>query len=130
MDPLINTRYKNICNIYIYIYMKSPLSKLKLCTPAYIYLVISVITLILMGFQNINSNSMYCIGNYECEVPNTSIVFIIKILYIAFWTWLLNVICKGGGSIISWIIVLVPFLLMFFFIGSFLLFNRTLPSYY
>lgn len=109
--------------------MKGVLPEMKLCNPAYFYLVISVISLVIMTMQNVNSSSMYCVGEYSCPVPNKAIVFIIKVLYIVFWTWLLNLICKSGAPIVSWILVLLPFVLMFFLIATFILYNGRSPSF-
>lgn len=106
--------------------MKMP--EMNLCAPAKVYLVISVITLFFMWTQNIGSGSMYCVGDYGCEMPNKGVVFVLKVLYIAFWTWLLNLICKSGVPIVSWILVLFPFVLMFVLIGGFLLLNGRGPS--
>jgi hypothetical protein len=44
-----------------------------------------------------------------------------QLIYIAFWTWLLNIICKINTNI-SWFIVLLPFVL-FFVILLAILFN-------
>jgi len=71
-----------------------------LCTPAQLYLALSVIALI---FVAINSFSITTI--------------IIKLIFIALWTFVLNWICSKGYTTISWILVLLPyimFLLMFF----------------
>ena len=95
----------------------------ELCPPAKVYLVISVVSLFFMSTQNIGSGSTYCVGNYGCNVPNKGIVFIIKVLYIVFWTWLLNLICKAGVPVLSWILVLFPFILMFILIAGFILFH-------
>ena len=93
----------------------------QLCTPAYIYLVISLIVLVVMTFQNVGNNQQYCAGNYVCQVSNTSLIFLIKLLYVAFWTWVLNLICKAGAPIVSWILVMFPIVLMFFLIALFIL---------
>ena len=45
----------------------------KLCTPAYIYLVISVIAIVLLMFQNSGNKDVYCMGYYECPVPSTAL---------------------------------------------------------
>jgi hypothetical protein len=45
------------------------------------------------------------------------LVFIIKLIYILFWTWVLNLICKDGHTNISWLLVLLPFILLFVMIG-------------
>lgn len=92
----------------------------KLCTPAYVYLVISSIALIIMIIQNFGNTNIYCIGSYTCDVSSTAIIFIIKALYILLWTWILNLICKYGSPSISWFLVLLPFILFFVLIAFFL----------
>jgi hypothetical protein len=84
-----------------------------LCTPAYVYLVISVIALVVMIFQNMGSKQVYCLGLYECDTQNVTMIFAIKILYVLFWTWILNLICNQGYTTVSWILVLLPFILFF-----------------
>ena len=85
-------------------------NKGKMCEPAMLYLVISVLGLIMIVMQN-TSSDVYCMGTYECERVSKPTAFIIQVFYIAFWTWLLNTLCKNGYKNISWIIVLFPFLL-------------------
>jgi len=106
--------------------MPSLLTRIQnLCTPAYVYLVISIIILVTMAFQNMGSNTEYCAGNYSCTVSNTAIVFLIKLLFVIFWTWVLHLICKAGAPIISWLLVLFPIVLMFLFIILFLFSGAT-----
>ena len=88
-----------------------------LCTPSYVYLVISTIFLLLATFQNYGNVNTYCLGEYECNVPNTTLVFMIKVIYILFWTWILNLMCGAGATGIAWILVLLPFVLMFVMLG-------------
>ena len=89
-----------------------------MCTPAYVYLVISTIALIVMAFQNLGNVNMYCIGSYSCNVSSVSMIFILKALYILFWTWVLNIICRGGAPGLAWFFVLLPYILMFILIGA------------
>ena len=42
-----------------------------LCTPAYLYFVISIIAIIIMAVQNYGNTSTYCLGEYSCEVSST-----------------------------------------------------------
>ena len=84
-----------------------------LCTPAYVYLVISSIALVVMFLQNVGNSNVYCLGTYSCEVSNTAMIFAIKLLYVLFWTWLLNIICRGGASAFAWVLVLMPFIILF-----------------
>lgn len=83
-----------------------------LCTPAYVYLVISSIALVVMFMQNVGNTKIYCVGSYSCDVSNTPMIFVIKLIYILFWTWLLNIICRGGATSFAWLLVLLPILLL------------------
>lgn len=67
---------------------------LKICAPALIYTIFSLTQIIIDTFK----------GFY-----NTALMkFIVMILV----TFMLNILCQAGMSIISWIIVFVPFILM------------------
>lgn len=89
----------------------------ELCTPALVYFVISVIALLISILQNLGNNKKYTLGSYSCKVPSTIMVFILKVIYILFWTWVLNLICKSGHKEISWFLVLLPFILLFVAMG-------------
>lgn len=88
-----------------------------LCTPSYVYLVISLITLTVLFYQNIGNINQYCVGTMTCVVPSTALIFMIKVLYILFWTWVLNIICRAGAPGVAWFILLLPIVLMFVFIS-------------
>jgi hypothetical protein len=88
-----------------------------LCTPSHVYLVISMIALFIMGVQNFGNMNTYCVGSLTCSVGSTTLVFAIKILYILFWTWILNLICKAGVPQLAWFLVLLPFILFFILIA-------------
>jgi hypothetical protein len=92
-----------------------------LCTPAALYFVISIIALVIVMLQNLGNTHSYNIGNFSCKVPNTILVFIIKFIYIVFWTYVLNLICRDGHVGISWLLVLLPFILLFVIIGLLML---------
>ena len=81
----------------------------KLCEPAMLYLIVSVMGILVMLVQNRSSDN-FCVGSYQCNKVNKTTVFIFQVLYIAFWTWFLNMLCRNGYVNISWIIVLFPFL--------------------
>jgi hypothetical protein len=87
------------------------------CTPAYFYFIISTISIVIMAIQNHGSTDIYCLGDYSCQVTNKFIIFIIKALYVLFWTWILNLLCKNGYTSVSWFLVLLPFIAMFIMIG-------------
>ncbi len=90
---------------------------MNLCTPATIYLVLSAIGIIMIAFQNYSmSPNMYCVGNVRCPVQTTTPIFIMKILYVAFWTFILNTLCSYGYNQLAWFLLLLPFILFFIMI--------------
>ena len=68
-----------------------------LCNPAMLYLILSIIA-ILMGFSA------------KVQVG----VFVIKLLWMILWVYLLNFLCSKGYTTISWILVLLPFIIIAF----------------
>jgi hypothetical protein len=94
-----------------------PKSLKELCTPAAIYFIISMLSLVIVLFQNLGNSESYNVGNFSCRVPNTLFVFIVKFIYIVFWTYVLNLICKDGHVGISWLLVILPWLLLFVIMG-------------
>ncbi len=102
----------------------APVGLKNLCPPALFYLVISLVTLFIVAFQNYGNEQLYCIGYYSCPVSSIYLVFILKLIYIIFWTWLLNIICKSGYSLISWLLVLIPIMSFFILLG--LLLSRSI----
>ena len=68
----------------------------QLCTPAMIYFLISAISLVISVFTHFNVMSL-----------------IFKGLMLLIWTWFLNYLCSKGYIVISWILVLLPFLMIF-----------------
>jgi len=93
----------------------------ELCTPAMIYFVISITSLIMVLFQNLGNSNSYNIGSFSCRVPNTALVFVAELIYVLFWTYVLNLICKDGHTSLSWLLVLLPWILLFVMIGILML---------
>ena len=86
-----------------------------------LYFVISMISLVIVLMQNLGNTNSYHVGSFSCRVPNTAIVFIVKLIYILFWTYILNLICRDGHIGISWLLVLLPWILLFVMIGILML---------
>lgn len=101
----------------------------KLCTPAYVYLVISVIAILAMMLQNGGNNKHFCIGEYGCDVESKGAIFIGQGLYTAFWVFVLDSICKSGHKNISWFLVLLPYILMFIGLGMIVLGGKHRESF-
>jgi len=89
----------------------------QLCTPSLVYFVISVIGLVMAVMQNLNNNRRYNLGSFSCQVPSCVAIFIIKVVYVLFWTWILNLMCRDGHNEIAWFLVLLPFILLAIIIG-------------
>ena len=94
-----------------------PAGLYKLCDPAFYYLLISFVIIIVIAFQNYGQGFNYCVGTQSCASSNVVGLFIVKILYILVWTWILNLLCKNGYEPMSWVLVFIPIVLMFIFIA-------------
>jgi len=92
-----------------------------LCKPAMVYLAVSVVALIAIAYQNMGLNNMYCMGDFSCYVPSTTAVIFSEAVYILFWTWILNLMCRTGYASISWFLVVFPLVLFFVLIGLMML---------
>lgn len=98
-----------------------PKSLKELCTPASLYFIISIIGLVAVLMQNLGNTNSYHVGSFSCRVPNTAVVFIVKLIYVLFWTYVLNLICKDGHVGLSWLLVLLPWILLFVMMGILML---------
>ena len=85
----------------------------KLCKPAQLYLLISLVAYVVILVQNLTTPNRFSMGPYSREHDNQPLMLVLQLMYIALWTWLLNVICKISTNV-SWLIVLFPFILYFF----------------
>ena len=73
----------------------------KLCTPAKLYFLISIVSLIFAFFKHFNI-----------------VLLIVKLLFALVWTLVLSCLCDKGFSYLSWFLVLFPyFLILLAFIG-------------
>jgi len=61
-----------------------------LCTPAFIYIIISIIILLVTLFKSLN-------------ITDT----VISLFFILLWTWVLNYFCIKGYKIVSWLILII-----------------------
>lgn len=92
--------------------MKTSFSIRKLCTPAFIYLALSVFGLLALIFENMGSDEkQLCIGTHRCDISNKGGMLVLNVLYILFWTFILDLLCKNGYTNISWFILLLPIFL-------------------
>ena len=64
------------------------------CTPAQLYLVLAGISILAGFFKNFRF-----------------ITLAVKALFVFIWAWILNWLCRKGLQAVSWILVLLPFIL-------------------
>ena len=81
-----------------------------LCTPAYVYLVVSIFFTVLAVIISSSIKDRLCYGHY-CGFENFSIMIFIHFLWVVLWTWVLNMICKVS-VMASWFLVLLPYAFM------------------
>ena len=96
----------------------------KMCTPAIIYLLLSVFSLLVLVFSNLGNRTTLCVGEYECPVDNVFVIFVVKALYIAFVTIVLDSLCKNGWGSLSWFLVFLPIILFFVILGLFMIYKN------
>lgn len=100
--------------------MAFPRKLRELCKPSLVYFVLSIIGLIIVIVHNFGNTRVYNLGYYSAHVPNTALIFIANLIYILFWTWILNLMCKDGHSGIAWFLVAVPFILVLIMMMTFM----------
>jgi hypothetical protein len=80
-----------------------------MCSPALLYLIFGVLSIIGMIFSNSKVSSI-----------------LFQSIFVFFWTWILNYICRSGHTGISWFLVILPF--VFLAIGVFALAKNLSPQ--
>ena len=112
--------------------MAFPKKLKELCTPAFLYFSLAMLGVLVSVVQNLGNSRRYNLGMLSTRVPSTFLVFLVEIIYILFWTWVLNLMCKDGHKEIAWFLVLIPFILLFLLQGSMMSgsegFDGTVPA--
>lgn len=84
----------------------------RLCSPAAFYFYLSFITIIIAGVFNLDgTGNTLCLGKIRCDVGEKSFVFLMYAVYILFWTFVLDLMCKNQFTTFSWLLVLLPLVL-------------------
>lgn len=104
--------------------MAFPTKLSQLCMPSYVYFIISALAIVISAIQNMGNNGTYTLGMFSCRVPSCIAVFIVKVIYILFWTWILNLMCKDGHRGIAWFLVLLPFIMLFVIMGMVMTYQK------
>jgi hypothetical protein len=64
-----------------------------LCAPSILFLVLGIIVIIMFLFHKVHV-----------------VTLLIQIVFIAFWTFILNFLCQNDFTVVSWILLLLPFI--------------------
>ena len=89
-----------------------------LCTPAKIYFLLSMVTILGMLIQNSLGSSTLHMGNKTVHLPHKNILFFVfKTMSVILWTYILQNLCKSGYKNISWFLVLLPYFFFFLITG-------------
>ena len=95
---------------------------MKLCAPSKIYFFMAVILLFLSFVNDLQNKDKdkVCLGKLKCK--NKLLYYLLNVLFILFWTWILNKLCISGWVKLSWFLLVFPFfiLVVLFFMVSFL----------
>ena len=93
---------------------------INLCPAAKFHLIVSSIAIVVMSLTIFGTDMSHCFGSNACNAPFSQYMFavyIVKFVYILFWTWLLNIVCRKVSPSIAWLIALFPFILFFIFLS-------------
>jgi hypothetical protein len=71
------------------------------CTPALVYIGLGIIS---------------CLIGIIYKLPFLYVA--LKLAFVFFWAWVLNLLCKKGFEGFAWFVVILPFLLMFTVMGE------------
>jgi len=71
----------------------------KYCTPAQLYLVLGAIGIVMGFFKNFSMKTL-----------------LTKALFLVIWAWVLNWLCSKGFKAVSWLLVLLPYILVLFMV--------------
>lgn len=96
----------------------------ELCTPSKLYITLAIIYAIaayfsmneFSNFMQINQSKMHPYLNSLNFSATKREFTLANVIFILFWTWLLNFICSAGYTKVSWFLVLFPYLCLFIFI--------------
>jgi len=78
-------------------YIMAAMNFSRFCTPAQLYLILAGISLLTAFFNNFQV-----------------ITLVVNGIFVLIWGWILNWLCSKGLKAISWILVLLPFILFIF----------------
>tara|TARA_B100000424_G_scaffold42022_1_gene28471 strand:- start:4306 stop:4701 length:396 start_codon:yes stop_codon:yes gene_type:complete len=99
----------------------------KLCTPAMLYFALSIVSFVVMIIANGNNEKTLCIGDFECPTDNVYMLYFFNLIYILFFTIVLDSLCKNGFTPLSWLLVLFPIVMFFVLLGLFMVYqNKTI----
>jgi hypothetical protein len=82
---------------------------MKLCVPAITYFVLACLSILIGIMSSISTGSLVAKG-----------------IYTILWTWILDFLCRKGFEPLSWVLVILPFVVVFGVVA--LVFEKGRPS--
>ena len=83
-----------------------------ICLPAQIYLIFSLLSYFVILMQNLMDPRFFKCGPISLRCPFSKIFLLVfHLVFIVVFSHILNLFCKGGYSLVSWLIVI--FLILF-----------------
>lgn len=64
-----------------------------ICAPSLLFLILSLFSILIMISQDFDVLSI-----------------LVKVFFVAIWTWFLNFLCSQGYTVVSWFLVILPFI--------------------
>tara|TARA_Y100000590_G_C15612548_1_gene974425 strand:+ start:985 stop:1347 length:363 start_codon:yes stop_codon:yes gene_type:complete len=88
------------------------------CRPAQIYLAITAFSTLILFIQNCRDSHSFTCGIFKVKTPISNMFyFAFQTIFALGWTWFLNFLCRKGWTTLSWLLVFLPILAMFFTIA-------------
>ena len=89
----------------------------KLCTPAYVYLLLSVIANVAFIVKFNTDYTDFCRGKKACIMESVVAILFVEFFLSFIWMMLLQWVCNKGFSSVSWVLVLLPYMSFLLYIS-------------
>lgn len=91
--------------------MKLNKSFTELCSPAKIYFALAILSILVGLFSGINIGAI-----------------LTKLFFALIWTWILSWLCKKGFLVLSWFLVLLPFIFIVLVLFGFSSYSKNIKQ--
>jgi ABC-type multidrug transport system fused ATPase/permease subunit len=92
-----------------------------LCTPAFLYTIISIFLLFILAFS-------YLVNTSGLSFIQIVVIFLFKIIFIVFLIFVLNFLCNKGYTGMSWFLFLLPYFIIFIVVSYLATINNNIQQ--